>query len=448
MWHRVVVGALVLLLVGIGGAGAASLRATFETFLDRLAWLLRSGPGDTTRAELRSWEPAPGGARATSDLVVDLFGLALPVPLVHAVRETMTGVRVTTRLDVDRLTPESRATVEALLPAYRDLILDVTLDDRGRWEGELRLPPFTVDDPDVTGEIGASRVAFTLDFGPGERFAGAVRIHFGRMWGRDDEARFDLELQPVDVRFETLRYHLGRPLLGYGEVGGAGARLSVREAEGDSEMVVGPFRVSGSSRALEDGRTHLAFDLDFAFTRILVPDEAPVGPGRIRFDFALEGMSVAFLRRLIESSAAMDPLALALGPEDSAELGREMARELFGRPGRLTVAGSFALEGRRAVVDLDVGWPAPVRDLRTLADWLELLEGRLRLDIPLDLAEDPQLQQSLAAPVAMGLATVRDGRVQADLRITGGMILGGPQPQPLAALLGDVAAVPLDVPAR
>ncbi len=448
MGHRVVVGALVLLLVGIGEAGAASLRTTFETFLDRLAWLLRSGPGDATRAEPREWEPAPGGARATSDLVVDLFGSTMPVPLVHAVRETVTGVRVTTRLDVARLSPDVRAVLEALLPDYRDLVLDVTLDGQGRWDGELRLPPFSVDDPDVTGEIGASRIAFTLDFGPGERFAGGVRMHFGRMWGRDEETRFDLELEPVDVRFETLRYHRGRPLLGYAEVGGAGANLSVREAEGTTEMVVGPFRLNGGSRALEDGRVRLAFGLDFAFARILLPDEEPVGPGRIGFDFTLEGMSMRALRRLIEFSETSDPLAPAPGPEAAGSPEREMARDLFARPGRLTITGTFAFEGRRAVVDLDVGWPAPRRDLRTVADWLDLLEGRLRLDIPLDLVEDPQIQQSLAAPVAMGLATVREGRVQADLRITGGMVLGGAQPQPLVALLGDVATMPLDVPAR
>ncbi len=442
---RRLVAVLLLCLMPVARAWAGSdERALFEHFLDRLGQMMRTFPQDQTGFRLIQWSPTATGATATSELLLDLGVDQMTIPLRHEVRRQAGGLRVTTRLDQPRLAQEVRAMLAVLMPRPDELVLDVLLEGRDRWRGELRLPELSFEDEESSGKVAPGRFAFGISFGAGGTYSSRFRLELGMVEVQDGEGGgVIMEIDPIEGESSVFATYREQPLFWRVGVRGGRVQLEVLGQDG-GELMIEDFRFKSEVLPADGGQMRAALGAGLILQRLISP-EAEFGPGRFNLDFSLVGSD----RRLVErmTDLFLDGNFQDEEPDEEAlaVVLDSLKKAIFGRPGRLDLQLLVELGERRGDFMFELGWPEPRQRLETVGDWLQLLSGSLRLQVPLDLIDDEDLQQILAAPVAMGFGRIDGGTVRVDLRLDQGVLIGGEQPQPLAALLGEVAAMPLMV---
>ncbi len=444
---RRVLAVLLLCLVPFGGAWAGSdERALFEHFLDRLGQMMRTFPQDQTGFRQIQWTPTATGATATSELLLDLGVDQLTIPLRHEVRRQAGGLRVFTRLDQARLAEDVRAVLAVLMPRPDELVLDVLMEGRDRWRGELRLPQLSFEDEESSGKVAPGRFAFGISFGARGTYSSRFRLELGMIEVRDGEGGgVIMEVEPIEGESGVLGTYRGQPLFWRIKVRGGRVQLEVLGQDG-GELMIDGFRFNGEVLPVDGGQMRAGLGAGLVLQR-LISSEGEFGPGRFELAFGFMGSDRRTVERLTDLFVDGKFQADELDEETLQVIIDNIKQAVLGRQGRLDLRLLVELAQNRGELLFELGWPEPGRRLETVGDWLQLLNGRLRMEVPLELVDDEDLQQLLATPVAMGFGRIEGGVVRVDLRVEQGVLIGGEQPQPLAALLGELAAMPLMVEA-
>lgn len=438
-------------------AVAANSRAWFEEGLTRSENLLRYLVpwGVEVQAELDSFEEGTRSSRARTSWRVGSGPKARPLPLIHEITHgpdwsPTTGFRiwrVETRVDRERLAPEDRKWLEQAFAAADPLVIELatangrTLTGRatfaaGRWhaDGEAY-------------ELGGGSLDLSLTTDADGRIYGELQGRFAGLTGirADNNARVHLSPFDFGLKFDLADPCPGGWLSGRSQLTLSGLTLEGRGGEDWLLVDVGEARIDARAAAPADGQGRTALQLDVGLRRLADRSVSFQDLGILGF-LALEPLSRRAALRMCEV-AALNQRAQVSPVEQEAAVSAFLAALADGPTGLrvgLEVAESQGPPHRLAA---ELTWPGGPRPA-TLGELAGRALGRLELDVGLEWARTPDLQQLLVLPVALGLARIDGTRVRADVRLADGVLHLPAGPKPIAELLGPFMGMPLGTEAK
>lgn len=432
-------------------AVAANSRAWFEEGLGRSEALLRRlAPGAEIRARLESFEEGTLWSRARTSWTVGHGPDADPLPLLHDIShgpdwspERGFGVwRVETRIDRDRLRPEDREGLERAFGAADPVVFELATADGRSFAGRLVLAAGRLDVDGAPLGLHGATLDFTLTADADGRISGEAQGRFAGLAFTPADTRAGLRLAPFDigVRFDLAEPCPGGWLSGRSETTISGLELEARDGDQRLVLGVGTARLDALAEAPPDrpGRTALEFA---AGLRRFEHAAVTLGGLDLSASLALEPLSR-------DAAVGMCALAAVANRPDATPREQEEAASAFfaalaDGPAGLR-AGIVVGEGDGTPHRLaaEITWPGGPRPA-TLGELARRASGRLELDVGLEMARTPDMQQILVLPVALGLATIEGNRVRGDVRLADGVLHLPAGPKPVGELLGPLAQAPL-----
>jgi hypothetical protein len=433
-------------------AVAANSRAWFEQGLARSQKLLRNlAPwGIEIRAQLDSFEEGTRSSRARTSWRVGTDANARPLPLIHEITHGPNWSpadgfqiwRVETRVDRERLAPEDREWLEQACAAADPLVIELATADGRTLTGRATVAAGRWQAGGQAYELSGGSLVLSLTTDADGSIRGELQGRFAGLTGVEADSGATLHLSPFDL---GLSFDLAEPcpggwLSGRSQLTVSGLTLEGREGEDWLLVDVGTVRIDALAEAPADRQGRTKLRLDARLQRLADRTVAFDGLG-VLASLALEPLSRAAALRMCELAALNSRPEVPPAEQEAAA--SALLATLGEGPSGLRVGIEVTEEGvpphRLAA---EITWPGGPRPA-TLGELAQRLLGRLELDLGLDRAQSPDLQQLLVLPVALGLARLDGTRVRGDVRLADGVLLLPAGPKPLAELLGPFMEVPL-----
>jgi hypothetical protein len=432
-------------------AVAANSRAWFEQGLERSEVLLRRlAPGAEIRARLESFEEGTLSSRARTSWTVGHGPAADPLPLLHDIShgpgwspERGFGIwRVETRIDRDRLRPADREALERAFGDADPVVFELGTADGNSFTGRMVLAAARLDGDGAPLELGGAEIDFRLTAGADGGLSGDLRGQVGALALTDADQGTRIRLAPFAV---TTRFDLSEPcpggwLSGRSETTISGLELEARDGDQRLVLGVGTARLDALAEAPPDHPGRTALQLAAALRRF-EHGAVALGALDLSVSLALEPLSR-------DAAVGMCALAAVANRPDATPREQEEAASAFfaaladGPAGLRTGIVVEEGDGPPHRLAAEITWPGGPRPA-TLGELARRASGRLELDVGLEMARTPDMQQILVLPVALGLAAIEGSRVRGDVRLADGVLHLPAGPKPIEELLGPLAQAPV-----
>jgi len=418
------------------------------------------------RQALPFFEVAPtrfdkGLFKSTAQSRITLHGEAEDegIPLTHVIYHgpvmfTPMGIKtgssyIVTTLDLDALPAERRAVLARAAGGKPPLTIGLRTGTGEAFDLDLEVAPLT-----ATGDDGQSEIHFAGLHGAlssdleGRYLHGKIESGRLRLTRSGNEG---VEIAPTTIELDIDELYRGIILAGDARITTQGITVTLPQ---QGEAHAGNIRLLSSNRHQPDHGIHGEDSLEARPLALKLPARhLEIDDGALRLDLALQGIDAEKYKKLIDAGAALQALqieAVEKGNTDPALLERNIQNYLASLVGLLgpglaaETAFDFSLPqgAAKATLALTYADDRPVTELATLRDLIGALGGRFDVTVDEALLDILSLRELATVPVAMGFAVQKDGRLQADIRLDGGVLRINGQPTPFIEMLGPILDEP------